>query len=135
MTITCGLYTGNVFIATEVLVLHNTCNMCIHDLPDMYALIPWACGPWASGIHIRLIPHVHVTTITYITGNYKSARKLDFDQCSHDYYHLLFSFIHLDWLKMIVLCHTICIWVKEVHHLFIYQKASCFMMKILQLYM
>ena len=30
--------TGVVFIATEV--LHNTCNMCIHDLPDMYALIP-----------------------------------------------------------------------------------------------
>ena len=23
-------------------VIHNTCNMCISDLPDMYALIPLA---------------------------------------------------------------------------------------------
>ena len=29
-------------------MIHNTCNMAIHDLPDMYALIPRACGPWAS---------------------------------------------------------------------------------------
>ena len=35
------------------------CNMCTRDLPDMYAL-----GPRASGIHIRQIPRVHVTTIT-----------------------------------------------------------------------
>ena len=46
-------------------VIHNTCNMAIRDLPDMYTLIPRACGPWASGIHIRQIPHGHVTTITY----------------------------------------------------------------------
>jgi len=39
--------------------------MCIRDLPDMYTLGPRACGPWALGIHIRQIPHAHVTTITY----------------------------------------------------------------------
>jgi len=48
-------------------VLHISCNMCTRDLPDMYALSPWACGPRALGIHIRQIPHAHVTTITCIT--------------------------------------------------------------------
>ena len=38
--------------------------MCSHDLPDMYALSPRAHGPRALGIHIRQIPHAHVTTIT-----------------------------------------------------------------------
>ena len=42
--------------------------MAIRDLPDMYTLIPRACGPRASGIHIRQIPHGHVTTITYPTA-------------------------------------------------------------------
>ena len=45
-------------------VIHNTCNMGARDLPDMYALSPQACGPRASGIHIRQIPHAHITTIT-----------------------------------------------------------------------
>ena len=45
-------------------VIHNTCNMGARDLPDMYALSAWACGPQASGIHIRQIPHAQVTTIT-----------------------------------------------------------------------
>ena len=40
------------------------CNMCARDLPDMYALIPRACSPRASGIHIRQIPCAYVTTIT-----------------------------------------------------------------------
>ena len=31
--------------------VHNSCNMYIRDLPDMYAL-----SPRASGIHIRQIP-------------------------------------------------------------------------------
>ena len=44
-------------------VIHNTCNMEIRDLPDMYAL-----RPVAFGIHIRQIPHAHVTTITCNTG-------------------------------------------------------------------
>ena len=49
-------------------VIHNTCNMCARDLPDMYALSPWACGPRASGIHIRQTPRAHVTTITCNMG-------------------------------------------------------------------
>ena len=40
-------------------MIHITCNMGTRDSPDMYAL-----GPQASGIHIRQIPRVHVTTIT-----------------------------------------------------------------------
>ena len=44
-------------------VLHNTCNMNIHDFPDMKALIPWACGHQALGIHIRQILHAHFKTI------------------------------------------------------------------------
>ena len=40
-------------------VTHNSCNMAIHDLPDMYAL-----SPQALGIHFRQIPHAHVITIT-----------------------------------------------------------------------
>ena len=46
-------------------VIHNTCNMGARDMPDMYAFSPRACGPRASGIHIRQIPRAHVTTITY----------------------------------------------------------------------
>ena len=42
-------------------VLHNTCNMCISDLPDMNALIPLACSSRGSGMHIRQIPHAYVT--------------------------------------------------------------------------
>ena len=34
--------------------------MWIRDLPDMYAL-----SPWALAIHIRQITHAHVITITY----------------------------------------------------------------------
>ena len=53
-------------------MLHITCNMCTRDLPDMYALSPRACGPRASGIHIRQIPRAHVTTITcsYVTMDF-----------------------------------------------------------------
>ena len=39
MTITCDIQpTGAVTMAMEV--LHNSCSMCIHDLPGMYALNP-----------------------------------------------------------------------------------------------
>ena len=47
-------------------MIHITCNMGAHDLPDMYALSPWACGSQALGIHTRQILCAHVTTITYI---------------------------------------------------------------------
>ena len=30
-------------------VLHNGCNTCTRVLPDVYTLIPWACGPKDSG--------------------------------------------------------------------------------------
>ena len=46
-------------------MLHSSCNIGTHDLPDMYALSPRACGPRALGIHIRQITHAYVTTITY----------------------------------------------------------------------
>ena len=45
-------------------MIHITCNMGSRDLPDMYALSPWDCGPRALGIHIRQIPPAHVTTYT-----------------------------------------------------------------------
>ena len=35
-------------------------------LPDMYALSPWACGPRASGTHIRQSTRAHVITIIFI---------------------------------------------------------------------
>ena len=41
VTITCGIQpTGVITMAMKV--LHNTCNMCICDLPDMDALNPQA---------------------------------------------------------------------------------------------
>ena len=58
MTITCGIQHTGVTMALKV--LHNTCNICIHDLLDMYVLSPWA----VAYICIRQIPHAHVTTIT-----------------------------------------------------------------------
>ena len=42
--------------------------MCTRDLPDMFALSPRACGPWASGIYIRQIPRAHVTTYACISS-------------------------------------------------------------------
>jgi len=56
---TCIIYLW-VSIISAWKVLHISCNMCTRDLPDMYAL-----SPWALGIHIRQIPCAHVTTITY----------------------------------------------------------------------
>ena len=57
MTITCGIQPTDVVTMTME-VLHNTCNMYIRDLPDMYALSSWASG------HIRQISHAHVTSLT-----------------------------------------------------------------------
>jgi len=37
-------------------VIHNNCNMCTCDLPDMYTLSPRASG-------ICIYQHAHVTTI------------------------------------------------------------------------
>ena len=41
---------------------HNSCNMCTCGLPDMYTLIPRACGPLALSVHIRQTTLAHVTT-------------------------------------------------------------------------
>ena len=46
VTITCGIQSISVVTMT-MKVLHNGCNMCAHDLSDMYA------RPQPSGIHIR----------------------------------------------------------------------------------
>ena len=47
-------------------VINNACNISIHDLSDTVCM-PEGRGPWAyTYIHIRQIPHAHVTTITYI---------------------------------------------------------------------
>ena len=64
VTITCGIQPIDV-VTMAMKVLHNTCNMCIFDLPDMKALISQAYSPWALGIHNRQIPNAHVKTITY----------------------------------------------------------------------
>ena len=61
-------------------VLHNTCNMCTHDLPG---LSPQAYGPWALGIHIRRTPHAHVTAITY------TVHFIDFCKLIHEKLHTL----------------------------------------------
>ena len=44
-------------------MLHISCNVGTRDLPDMYSLSPWDCGPWALGIHIRQITSAHVTVV------------------------------------------------------------------------
>ena len=49
VTITYGIQSTG-FVTMAMTVLRNTCNMFIHDLSDMNALIPWL--------------HTHVTTIT-----------------------------------------------------------------------
>ena len=46
-------------------VLHNICNMCSQDLPDMFALTLRRCTPLGLCVHIRQIPPAHVTYITY----------------------------------------------------------------------
>ena len=55
-------------------MIHNTCNMAIRDLPDMYALSPRASGPRDLGIRIRQILHAHVTTIAYIKTHSSESR-------------------------------------------------------------
>ena len=54
MTITCGIQPTSV-VTMAMNVLHNTCNKCIHKLPDTYTLSP----------QVALRLH-HVTTITCV---------------------------------------------------------------------
>ena len=46
---------------------HISYTMSTRGLPDMYTLSPRACGPRASGVHIRQTTRVHGITITYTT--------------------------------------------------------------------
>ena len=50
MTITYGIQ-SNVVAAMAIEVIHNSCNMCIRNLPDIYDL-----SPQASSTHIRIYP-------------------------------------------------------------------------------
>ena len=52
-----------ILITKPTCVLHNSCNMGTRRLPDMYTPCPRACGPRASGVHIRQTIRAHVTTI------------------------------------------------------------------------
>ena len=45
-------------------MLHNSCNTGTRGLPDMSTLSPRACGPRASGVHIRQTTRACVTTVT-----------------------------------------------------------------------
>ena len=46
-------------------VVHDSCNMDTHGLPDIYTLGPRACGPRTLGVYIRQTTRAHVTTIYY----------------------------------------------------------------------
>ena len=47
-------------------VLHNSYTMCTCGSPDIYTLSPRACGPRASGVHIRQTTRAHGITIKYV---------------------------------------------------------------------
>ena len=47
----------NCFVTMAMEVLHNSCNMCSHDLPDIYTL---SCQLLDLDIHSRQIHHAHV---------------------------------------------------------------------------
>ena len=62
-----NLYYKTAFCLPEgVAMVHISYTMSTRGLPDMYTLSPRACGPQASGVHIRQTTHVHGITITYI---------------------------------------------------------------------
>ena len=48
-------------------MVHISYTMSTRGLPDLYTLGPQACGPRASGVHIRQTTCVHGITITYTT--------------------------------------------------------------------
>ena len=53
-------------------VLHNTCNMCIHHLPDINVLIPLGSPCALSICTYHADPHIRVTAITPITVDQRS---------------------------------------------------------------
>jgi len=54
-------------------VLHISCNMCTHDLPDMYALSPWAyisgksLVPMLQLLHVKNHSKFHLFIRIFIT--------------------------------------------------------------------
>ena len=48
---------------TYNLVVHNSCNMGIHDLPDIYTLSHWDCGSEYSDAYIRQTILTRITAI------------------------------------------------------------------------
>ena len=54
-----------VWLQWDIIILCNSCNMAMRDLPDMYIRSPRAAGPRIEGIYIRRIMNGHVTTIMY----------------------------------------------------------------------
>ena len=92
-----------------------TCNMCIHDLPDMNVLIPRA-----SGIHIRKIPLMSMLQLLHVTYvcmfilkipplklfiTYNWVNKQDIGQGGR---------VTVDQLNH---CHFYCIWKQIMHSL------------------
>ena len=55
-------------------MVHISYTMSTRGLPDMYTLSPRACGPRASGVHIRQTTRVHGITITYIKTHDSESR-------------------------------------------------------------
>ena len=53
-------------------VLHKSCNMCIHDLPDINVLIPWDCSEsqaYVSGkSHMSILKPLHMGTVICLTS-------------------------------------------------------------------
>ena len=53
----------------NVEVLHNSCNTCTRVLPDMYTLIPQACGSRDSDVHISQITRVELQLLNMTAVN------------------------------------------------------------------
>ena len=53
----CNNYTSGIqpigVVTMDMQVLHNSCNMCAHNLPDVYAL-----SPWDLAVNINNIPMI-----------------------------------------------------------------------------
>ena len=64
-------------------------------LPDMYALSPRACGPRASGIHIRQSTHAHVITYTYICDRICKKGSYTRTTSEHRFHRIHYQTIHV----------------------------------------
>ena len=73
MTITCGIQPNGV-VTMVMEVLHNTCNMCIGDLSDMYASVlgPATLRPQACISGKPLMPKLQLLHIINFTIAYNN---------------------------------------------------------------